>query len=57
MRDDDEAMSQENGDHNMADTTAGAEMDGGEYGEDIMVEKQRLRMVRAFLVFPSSDRN
>ena len=37
-------MSQEDGDHDMADATAGAEANGSADGE-IVVEKQRLRLV------------
>lgn len=38
-------MAQENGDHEMADATAGAEANGSD-GGDFAFEKQRLRVVR-----------
>jgi DNA-directed RNA polymerase I and III subunit RPAC2 len=39
-------MAAENGDHEMTDAAAGAEVNGA--GEDLVHEKQRLRLVRLF---------
>lgn len=39
-------MAQENGDHEMADATAGAEVNGSSEAGDFTFEKQRLRVVR-----------